>query len=250
MCPDSITYTGFGVSDYLAGQMGCAALSNIAGTDDARWDRSVYGQDSWKLTPRLTINAGLSLRLSSQGRQRSALSLDGANGDGFRDRPFCGRRLCRDPLQQHHGLPAVRLRFRQCSVVCHLSAGHVLEAHDRARCFRRIAVGNGGCGNPPGLALPVGAVPGIKGGWLAIVHVYPSEMAENFWTAIWAWSVCFGVTILVSLLTEPRREEELVGLVYSLTERISDRHLAWYKTSAMLGIAVLGLALILNIVFR
>jgi hypothetical protein len=59
MCPDSITYTGFGVSDYLAGQMGCAALSNIAGTDDARWDRSVYGQDSWKLTPRLTINAGL-----------------------------------------------------------------------------------------------------------------------------------------------------------------------------------------------
>ena len=75
-------------------------------------------------------------------------------------------------------------------------------------------------------------------------------MAENFWTAIWAWSVCFGVTILVSLLTEPRREEELVGLVYSLTERISDRHLAWYKTSAMLGIAVLGLALILNIVFR
>jgi hypothetical protein len=59
MCPDSITYTGFGVSDYLADQMGCAALSNIAGTDDARWDRSVYGQDSWKLTPRLTINAGL-----------------------------------------------------------------------------------------------------------------------------------------------------------------------------------------------
>ncbi len=101
-----------------------------------------------------------------------------------------------------------------------------------------------------GLTLPVGAAPGIKGGWLAIVHVYPSEMAQNFWTAIWAWSVCFGVTILVSLLTGPRKEEELVGLVYSLTERISDRHLAWYKTPAMLGIAVLGLALILNIVFR
>ncbi len=101
-----------------------------------------------------------------------------------------------------------------------------------------------------GLTLPVGAAPGIKGGWLAIVHVYPSEMAQNFWTAIWAWSVCFGATILVSLITEPRKEEELVGLVYSLTERISDRHLARYKTPAMLGIAVLGLALILNIVFR
>ena len=59
MCPDSITYTGFGVSDYLANRMGCAALSNVASTDDARWDRSVYAQDSWKLTSRLTINAGL-----------------------------------------------------------------------------------------------------------------------------------------------------------------------------------------------
>ena len=59
VCPDSITYTGYGVSDYLANHMGCAALSNIASTDDARWDRSVYAQDSWKLTSRLTINAGL-----------------------------------------------------------------------------------------------------------------------------------------------------------------------------------------------
>ena len=28
-------------------------------------------------------------------------------------------------------------------------------------------------------------MPGIKGGWLgAVLHVYPSEMAQNFWTAI------------------------------------------------------------------
>ena len=54
-----------------------------------------------------------------------------------------------------------------------------------------------------GLTLPQGGVPGIKGGWLASMHTYPSEMAQNFWTAIWAWSTCFVITILISLLTRP-----------------------------------------------
>jgi solute:Na+ symporter, SSS family len=100
-----------------------------------------------------------------------------------------------------------------------------------------------------GLTLPVGAVAGIKGGWLATVHVYPSEMAQNFWTAIWAWSVCMVVTILISLVTQPRKEEELVGLVYSLTPRISEGQLPWYKRPEALAILVLVLALILNIIF-
>ena len=43
------------------------------------------------------------------------------------------------------------------------------------------------------------------------MHTYPSEMAQNFWTAIFAWTTCFVVTIFVSLFTEPRRDEELKG---------------------------------------
>src|SRR5207249_7102139 len=36
-----------------------------------------------------------------------------------------------------------------------------------------------------GLTLPAAALMGLKGGWLGtIVHHYPSEMAQNFWTAI------------------------------------------------------------------
>src|ERR1700690_2899387 len=70
-----------------------------------------------------------------------------------------------------------------------------------------------------GLTLPVGAVAGIKGGWLATLHVYPSEMPMNFWTPIWAWVVCFVVTIAISLMTRPRPGKELVGLGYSFTAR-------------------------------
>jgi len=69
------------------------------------------------------------------------------------------------------------------------------------------------------LTLPAGAVPGIKGGWVAVLHTYPSEMAQNFWTAIFAWTTCFLVTIFVSLLTKAPEESKLVGLVYSLTPR-------------------------------
>ncbi len=100
-----------------------------------------------------------------------------------------------------------------------------------------------------GLTLPAGAVPGIKGGWIAIVHAYPSEMAQNFWTAIWAWTVCFLVTIAVSLVTRPRDEEQLHGLVYSLTERVRSEDVPWFERPAVLGCIVLGIVLLLNIVF-
>ena len=49
-----------------------------------------------------------------------------------------------------------------------------------------------------GLTLPAGSVPGVKGAFLGSVwHTFPSEMAQNFWTAIWAFSACFTVTIVV-----------------------------------------------------
>ncbi|HZE73190.1 MAG TPA: sodium:solute symporter family protein [Pyrinomonadaceae bacterium] len=100
-----------------------------------------------------------------------------------------------------------------------------------------------------GLTLPHGAMAGIKGGWFGAMHIYPSEMAQNFWTAIFAWTTCFVVTAVVSLLTKPRAESELAGLVYSLTARPKEDHLPWYKRPAVLGAIVLAVALVLNIVF-
>jgi SSS family solute:Na+ symporter len=102
-----------------------------------------------------------------------------------------------------------------------------------------------------GMTLPAGAVAGIKGGWLGVqLHSYPSEMAQNFWTAIFAWTTCFVMTIVISLVTRPRAEKELVGLVYSLTPRQREEHTAWYLRPAALGVGVLILAGILNFIFR
>jgi SSS family solute:Na+ symporter len=98
---------------------------------------------------------------------------------------------------------------------------------------------------PPGFAVPL-----IKGGWLHGVHVYPSEMAQNFWAAIVAWTSCFVVTIVVSLLTPQRRSDEsLRGLVYSLTPRTREHGVAWYRQPAALAAAVLVSVIVLNIVF-
>ncbi len=102
-----------------------------------------------------------------------------------------------------------------------------------------------------GATLPAGAVAGIKGGWLGpLLHSYPSEMAQNFWTAIFAWTTCFLATILISLVTRPRAEKDLVGLVYSLTPRQREQDVAWYLRPAALGVGVLILAAALNFIFR
>jgi solute:Na+ symporter, SSS family len=100
-----------------------------------------------------------------------------------------------------------------------------------------------------GVTLPAHAVAGVKGGWIAVNHVYVSEMAQNFWTAIFAWSTCFLATILISLVTRPRAEAELKGLVYSLTPRIDDSTAAWYLRPKLLGALVIGCVAVLNVLF-
>jgi SSS family solute:Na+ symporter len=65
-----------------------------------------------------------------------------------------------------------------------------------------------------------------------------------------AWTSCFVATIAISLMTKGEKsDDELRGLVYSLTPRQPDARLDWYKRPATLGIFVLGLTLILNIIF-
>ena len=74
-------------------------------------------------------------------------------------------------------------------------------------------------------------------------------MAQNFWIAIFAWVTCFLVTIAVSVMTRPRPESELRGLVYGLTELPKDEQRKWYERPLPLACVVGAALLLLNIWF-
>jgi SSS family solute:Na+ symporter len=89
-----------------------------------------------------------------------------------------------------------------------------------------------------------------KGGWLGtVLHSFPSTMAQNFWIAIFAWSTCFAVTILVSLASKPKPAAELHNLVYGLTDIPHDADLPWYKRPAPLAAIVIVALVALNLIF-
>ncbi len=101
------------------------------------------------------------------------------------------------------------------------------------------------------LTVASGNPPGIKGGYLGVVQTFPSEMAQNFWLASFAFIACFTLTLVISLATRrTKTDEELKGLVYSLTPKIVDTEKAWYLRPATLGIILLACCVILNIIFR
>jgi SSS family solute:Na+ symporter len=89
----------------------------------------------------------------------------------------------------------------------------------------------------------------VVGGRVGLLHSYPSDMAQNFWGAIVAWTSCFVLTIAISFFTTPRDERELVGLVYSLTPKQSSSGLEWYHRPVVLGVIMLVLAAALNVYF-
>ena len=101
-----------------------------------------------------------------------------------------------------------------------------------------------------GCTIAVGNDPGIKGAWLMKIQEFPSEMAQNFWLASFAFLVCLTLTIVISLATSrTKSDEELTGLVYSLTEKVREPNQAWYATPAFLGTLLLLCCLALNIYF-
>ena len=91
-----------------------------------------------------------------------------------------------------------------------------------------------------------------KGGWLGKnLHDFPSTMAQNFWLASFAFVMCFVLTLGISLATRrTKTNEDLKGLVYSLTPRIKDEHEPWYVRPAILGIILLACCVVLNLIFR
>jgi len=100
------------------------------------------------------------------------------------------------------------------------------------------------------LTLATGDVPGIKGGYIHVVQMFPSEMAQNFWMASFAFTACLVLTIVISLATQrTKSDEELKGLVYSLTPKIVDHDTPAWQRPAIAGTVLLIACVILNLIF-
>ena len=74
-------------------------------------------------------------------------------------------------------------------------------------------------------------------------------MAENMFRALWSWLICVAVTVMVSLMTRPKTDAELNGLVYGATAIPHDEATSfWHKPIVWAGI-VFAVFLVLQIIF-
>jgi SSS family solute:Na+ symporter len=88
-----------------------------------------------------------------------------------------------------------------------------------------------------------------KGGWISPMFPITSGMGQAFIVASFSWIANFFTTIAVSLVTKPKSDDELKGLVYSLTEKVYAAEQKWYLRAGPLSIILLLITIILNIVF-
>ncbi|MBI4874946.1 MAG: Na+/galactose cotransporter, partial [Acidobacteria bacterium] len=110
--------------------------------------------------------------------------------------------------------------------------------------FTGMLAGTAAAAATHGLTLAEG-----KGGWIGVTHTFPSSMAQNFWIAIFAFTVCLAVTWLVSMITRPRPVDQLTGLVWGCTEMPKLGDLPWHEKPWLLGAIVLSACLVLNVIF-
>ena len=73
-------------------------------------------------------------------------------------------------------------------------------------------------------------------------------LAQDMYQALWSFLVCVTVTVVVSLMTKPKADAELTGLVYGLTEVPSIGNVPLYEKPVFWAIVVAVALVILNIV--
>jgi SSS family solute:Na+ symporter len=74
-------------------------------------------------------------------------------------------------------------------------------------------------------------------------------MAADMYRALWSWLVCVIVTIVVSLMTRPRPEAELDGLVYGCTKLPEEHDDHWYQKPTVWACVIGAVFVGLNIIF-
>lgn len=110
--------------------------------------------------------------------------------------------------------------------------------------FWGLVAGTVGAALTHGLTMAEG-----KGGWITTIYEVKSGMGQAFIVAGVSWVTNFITTIVVSLLTKPKKDEELRGLVYSLTDKPVYPTSKWYLRITPLALLLLLITIILNIIF-
>ena len=87
--------------------------------------------------------------------------------------------------------------------------------------------------------------------WVSVFALSPDAkgLAQAMYQALWSCVTCVVVTVLVTLVTKPKPDEELKGLVYSLTEVAREEHASFLHRPLFWGIAALAILLVLQIIF-
>jgi SSS family solute:Na+ symporter len=119
--------------------------------------------------------------------------------------------------------------------------------------WKRASPAGGFWGLAAGTASSIGMWAWVKLDPTALKYVAMSsnakDMAENMFRALWSWIVCVIVTVVVSLMTQPKPESELTNLVYGCTVIPSEGHLpVWQRPIFWAGV-VAAAFIALNIIF-
>src|ERR1051326_7927230 len=87
--------------------------------------------------------------------------------------------------------------------------------------------------------------------WVHIFALSPMAkgLAQDMYQALWSCVTCVVVTVLVTMMTTPRPEAELVGLVYSLTEKAHEEHASMFQLPIFWGVMSLIVLVVLQIIF-
>jgi len=116
-------------------------------------------------------------------------------------------------------------------------------------------------------ATPAGGWTGLLAGTLSSVGMYvwvkinpdavryvalsskAQDQAQNMFRALWCWLICVAVTVVVSLVTKPKPDAELTGLVYGLTPIPHEEKVSIFHSPIFWGVVVAVVFVILQIIF-
>jgi len=87
--------------------------------------------------------------------------------------------------------------------------------------------------------------------WVSVFALspYAKGLAQAMYQALWSCVTCVVVTVIVTLVTKPRPDEELRGLVYSLTDVPQEQHTSLLQRPAFWGAVALAIFVVLQIIF-